>query len=151
MCKLTIPTACLLAALGMGRWCIAQSTGSSASGTSGDVRVDHDAERFITTVRIRARAGRVAWSDVIRGLARARGNDDSALQGMLPPGGFDVRGIQWELIQTGMNLAFQPHVRFDVEPPRAEADDPHLVVQLDREAILACGSACMENSSSPDL
>jgi len=102
-----------------------------------DVQVEHDHEQFLTTIRIRTRNGQAAWSDVIRGLARARGNDDSALEGLLPPGRFPVEGARWELIQTGMNLAFKPHVHFAVEPPKSPRGDPHLVVTLDREALLA--------------
>ena len=99
--------------------------------------VKHDADTFITRISIRATGGRVAWADVARGLARARGYDDMALEGVLPQGSFDVARTQWRLLLIGLNLALKPHVCFEVERPEGESDQPRLVITLDRAALLA--------------
>ena len=54
-------------------------------------RIDiHTDEEQRTTLRIQAPEGRLEWADLLAGIARARGFDDTALQGALPPGGIDA-------------------------------------------------------------
>ncbi|MHC4405800.1 MAG: esterase/lipase family protein [Planctomycetota bacterium] len=101
------------------------------------IRVEHNAEAFVTSIWIRADDDRVAWSDVLRGLARARGFDDAALEGVLPKGRFRVTGIRAFLVRMGLNLGFGKHVRFSVERPEDRSGEPWLVIRLDRQAILA--------------
>jgi len=100
------------------------------------IRVRHDQERFVTKVSVRAVDGRVAWADVLRALARARGFDDEALAGVLPDGSFRISGVGWGIARAGLNLGLAPDVRFDVENPRAAGDDPWLVISLDEAALL---------------
>ncbi|HUT13294.1 MAG TPA: alpha/beta fold hydrolase [Thermoguttaceae bacterium] len=102
-----------------------------------DIRVRHDDDAFITTISIPAADGRVAWADVLRGLARARGFDDSALLGVLPQGRIELGGTRGRLFRAGLNLALSPHLRFDVAAAETPGDPPWLVITLDRAALLA--------------
>ena len=101
------------------------------------ISVAHDAESFVTTISIRAINNRVAWSDVLRGLARARGYDDSALEDVLPGGSFDVTGNRWRIFRMGLNLALSPKIRFTTERAEDRRDEPRLVIRLDRAALMA--------------
>jgi hypothetical protein len=101
------------------------------------IQVVHDAEAFVTTIRIRAEDGRVAWSDVLRGLARARGNDDTALQGIGRDGRFEITGTRWRALRVALNLALEPELCFDVQPAEDEGGQRWLVIRLDRAALLA--------------
>jgi len=102
-----------------------------------EIHIRHDDEAFITTISIPTTEGRVAWADVVRGLARARGFDDSALQAVLPQGGFELGGTRGRLLLAGLNLALSPHLRFDVAAAENPGDPPRLVIILDRAALLA--------------
>jgi len=132
MRKAAILTMTLLAAAGLVRRAMA---GQDA--TRDRIRVEHDAEAFRTTISIQAEDGRVAWSDVLRGLARARGNDDEALQGIGRNRRFRITGKRWQTLRMGLNLALKPEVRFDVKQPEEEGDQPRLVIQLDRAALVS--------------
>jgi len=125
MCRSAIPLLILMAALGVHRQPPADSK----------VRAEHNAEAFTTKISIQASDGRVAWSDVLRGLARARGNDDTSLEGVLPEGRIDITSGRWRVVRHGLNLVLGGEVRFDVE--RSEDTEPRLVVTLDRAALLA--------------
>ena len=100
------------------------------------IRVRHDEKKFTTKVHVRATDGRVAWADVLRGLARARGFDGEALAGVLPEGSFNISGVGWGIARAGLNMSLSPGVRFDVQRPRAAGDDPWLVITLDQAALL---------------
>ncbi len=104
-------------------------------GSAAEIEVDYDPEAFVSTIRVRAEEGRVAWSDVLRGFARARGHDDTALDGTIPDATFEVTGRKGILVRAGLNLALRPHVRFDVQ--RDRNGDPWLVTRLDRAAMMA--------------
>lgn len=101
------------------------------------VRVERDPESLVTTISIRAEQGEVAWSDVLRGLARARGNDDTALQGLGRSRRFQITGNRWRAFRLGLNLALKPDLRFDVEQAGDDGGQPRLVIKLDRAALLA--------------
>ncbi len=99
--------------------------------------VSHDRERFLTTVLVPGDGSVIAWSDVVRGLARARDLDDTALDGLLPEGSFDVSAVQWRLAIAGMNLALKPHVQLRPVAPAAGQSDWALEITLDQQAMLA--------------
>ena len=132
MMRVSILSVTLLAVIAVAGASVAARPASDST-----IRVEHDKEAFVTRITIRATHGRIAWADVIRGLARARGHDDTALQGVLPEGRFQLTSIQWQLIRTGLNLALSPNVRFDVEPAKDPRGEPRLVIWLDRAALLA--------------
>ncbi|NQU22962.1 MAG: alpha/beta hydrolase [Candidatus Nealsonbacteria bacterium] len=101
------------------------------------IRVEHDAEAFVTTVNIPAPGGQVTWADVTRGLARARGYDDSALAGSLPKGSIDLSLLRWQLTLVGLNVALKPDVHFDAQQIDPDGNDWRLVIKLDRAALSA--------------
>jgi pimeloyl-ACP methyl ester carboxylesterase len=110
--------------------------GAAADPPADRIQVERDDETLRTTIRIALDGGRVSWSDVARGLARARGFDDDVLAGVLPPGQLDLASARWRWTRVGLNLALAPHVRFDVTRP----DDDgvrQLAIQLDEAALLA--------------
>lgn len=105
--------------------------------TDDAIRVEHNDETFVSKIRVRAKDNSIAWADVLRGIARARGNDDTALEGMLPGGRIDLAGTWWQYGRLAMNMALRPHVRFEVEPAAEAGAEPSLVIMLDRAALLA--------------
>ena len=113
-----------------------QLDGPSAMGPRTErilVQRDPASNRFQITIA--ADGNRVAWGDVARGLARAAGYDDSALQDMVPKGRFDVTSPWWQQTCLGLNLALAPAVRFAAEQA---ADQPlRLVISVDRDALQA--------------
>jgi hypothetical protein len=107
--------------------------GAGASGTR--ICVEHDLERTRAKITIEAEGNRVAWADVARALARAQRYDDSALEGVLPKGSFDISGKRWRRTQPWLNLALWRGVHFETEEPQGAR--PRLVITLDRTALLA--------------
>ena len=100
------------------------------------IRVEYDQETFRTTIRVALDQGRVSWSDVARGLARAQGYDDEALEDILPKGQLDLTSSTWRWTRLGLNLALAPHFRFAVSQPHG-GGPRHLVIQLDQAALMA--------------
>ncbi len=142
MTRATLLTLTMLAVVAVARSTpgAEHEKGDSPSGSSEAdprIRVEHDPEAFTTKITIQAEGGRVAWSDVLRGLARARGFDDAALEGLLPDGHFRFTGLWGRLVRGGLNLGLRSNIRFAVERPENEQDEPRLVIELDRAALLA--------------
>ncbi|HAY82091.1 MAG TPA: hypothetical protein DCY79_19980 [Planctomycetaceae bacterium] len=106
-------------------------------GTADKIRIDRDTQTFVTTITIRSTGGQVAWSDVLRGLARARGFDDQALAGLMPDKTFSLNGTGWLLTSTTVNTMFSPGIRFRVKRSQKRGAESSLVVQANREVILA--------------
>ena len=104
---------------------------------SGTVTVTFDREKGIATIVVPAREGRVAWSDMLRGIARSKGFDDDALQGVLPDVSIDIADPKTPLILAGLNLALSPHVRFDVLDGGDAKADKRLRIAVNRKALLA--------------
>lgn len=134
MSKSRIAWTALLALLTLVRISLAAQPAADASTHDRRIQIEHAADRFVTTIRIRAEQGRVAWIDVLRGMARARGFDDEALASVFPSRDFAVTGTRSALIRGGLNLALGSKVHFSVERP---GDEVWLVVRLDRAALLA--------------
>ena len=74
----------------------------AAAGTDG-IDVTRDPETGDVTIGIDAPGGIATWESIARGLSRARGYDDGALEGVLPEGGVRVDGLKGYLLLTGMN------------------------------------------------
>ena len=106
------------------------------AGEKSPITVDHDHELFRCSITIRSAEGRVAWAQVLRGMARAKGFDDAALDGVLPGGTFSITGISSRLQLATYNVLLKPHVRLDVFQ-QSEDRPPDLVITLNREALLA--------------
>ena len=114
--------------------CVDELTGAEEDG---NIRVDRDSKTFVTTITIRATRGEVAWSDVLGGLARARGFDDNALTGLMPDTKFSLNGAAWLLTSTTVNAMLSPGLRFSVQRGSERGAEPSLVVKANREVILA--------------
>lgn len=71
--------------------------------------VERDEESGITTLIVPADDGMVAWSDVIRALARSGRLDEEALQS-LPSGQIDLKSRRGRLGVAGLNLLLPPEV-----------------------------------------
>lgn len=108
---------------------------ASADSRAAQIEVEYAPDALVSTIRVKAEDDKVAWVDVLRSLARARGHDDTALDGTMPDAGFYVTGVKGILVLAGLNVALRPHVHFDVE--RDENGEPWLVIRVDRETLLA--------------
>ena len=80
-------------------------------------------------ITIEATGNLVAWADVAIGMARARGYDASALEGVLPKGSFDITSKGWRRTSRGLDLALGSGARFETQQPPGES--PRLVITLD--------------------
>ncbi len=101
------------------------------------ITVEHDEAMFVSTIRVRSTNGRVAWTDVLRGLARAKGFDDEALAGVWPDASFDLTTLVARLQFAAYNVVLKPDVQFAVEYDDLTPQNPQLVIQLNREGLLA--------------
>ena len=118
-------------------WSAAVAQDSPPADDASGITITRDQEQSLAHVRVAARNGRVAWADVLCGLARARGFDDRALIGVLPDTSFNLSHRRTRLLLAGMNLALRDNIHLHVESPAAEGVEPVLVVTLDRAALLA--------------
>lgn len=110
------------------------SAGESAR--RGRISVQHNRETFVSRVTLTAQNGRVAWEDVLRGVARVRGFDDQALEGTMP-GSLKIEGYLAHVALSSANRLLGGDVMlYVIRPPRRDAE-PRLVIELDDEALLA--------------
>lgn len=92
-----------------------------------------DDESGITTVTVPAENGAVAWSDVIKALARSGRLDDSVLQ-VLPDGQIDLNDPRGRLGLIGLNLVLPAEISISVVrgDPTAE---PSLKITIDEPGL----------------
>lgn len=109
----------------------------TSKGPKDNVSVKRDPKTFVTTIKIEAARGEVAWPDVLRGLARARGFDDASLEGLMPDSKFSLSGTGWLLTSAAMNAMLSPGIRFSVDKGETPGAEPSLIVKANREVILA--------------
>jgi len=128
--KFVIYTALLGLPIGASR------SNSAEKNASTDITVRHDADSFVSTVMIPSDRGRVQWVDVMRGLARSKGFDDSALDGVFPNGSFDATSPTFLLQMAVYNALLRPNISFDIQRD-GDIQNPSLIIKLDREALLA--------------
>ncbi len=88
------------------------------------------------TITIAVPDGRLAWEDVLRGIARARGYDDRALQGVFPDGRIDLNAAGSQLLIFGLALALHPDVELRYTPT-AGGRVESLTVVVNERALLA--------------
>jgi pimeloyl-ACP methyl ester carboxylesterase len=100
------------------------------------IEIRHDADRRQVVIEIPTDSGELVWSDIVRGIARVKDLDDSALDGLLPSGTINISQLQWRLALIGINRALDPHLQFQTKLDR-ETADWRLVVTLDEQAVLA--------------
>ncbi len=121
----------LLGTAGLSQTVLGQRTANER------ICVERNPQTLVTHVKIRATRGQVAWSDVLCGVARARGYDDAALEGLLPAGTFSIASPIWLLTAAGINAALEPGILFTTEPGATPSEEPWLVVRMDRAVLLA--------------
>lgn len=92
-----------------------------------------DDESGITTVTVPAENGSIAWSDVIKALARSGRLDESVLQ-VLPTGQIDLNDPRGRLGLIGLNLVLPPEISITVvrSDPAAE---PALQITIDEPGL----------------
>ncbi len=59
------------------------STVAHGENEAASIQVIHDREAFVTTINVPSRDGLVSWTDIFRGVSRARGFDDRALEDLV--------------------------------------------------------------------
>ena len=95
-----------------------------------DLSVSFDREKGVAEIIIPGKSGSVSLEDLARGLARARGFDDSALAGLLPDRKIPIDGIISAIAIVALNRALAPGLHFDTHAGG-------LKVTMDDEAIFA--------------
>ncbi|MEK6248423.1 MAG: alpha/beta hydrolase [Planctomycetales bacterium] len=102
-----------------------------------DIQIStHDnSTNSLTRITVPVQDGQVAWADVLKGLARAKQLDDTALEGMLPDGSFGVHGFAARLTLVVLNRGLDPHIHLKVLD--RETEDQRLQVTLDNQAMRA--------------
>jgi pimeloyl-ACP methyl ester carboxylesterase len=113
------------------------STVACGEGDVASIQVIHDREAFVTTINVSARNGRVSWTDIFRGVSRARGFDDSALENLASRGAFSLDSPFTRPILAAMNAALSPDIRFRIKESATPGTPSQLQIRLDRRALLA--------------
>src|SRR5206468_6594695 len=98
------------------------------------ITISTDDDTQVTHITIQARKGRVAWSDLLIGLARAKGYDDAAFADLLPRTTFRLDEPWFGLAVVSSNLALPKGIRLKLE--RQVGREPRLTLSLDRAALL---------------
>lgn len=94
-----------------------------------------DEETGISTITLPAENSRVAWSDVIRALARSGRLDDAALRA-LPSGQLDLSDARGRLGLIALNLVLPPEITITVLRSDAETKaEPALKITIDEPGL----------------
>ena len=101
------------------------------------IRVVHDRKTFVTTINVPSRDGLISWTDILRGVSRARGFDDRALKDLGSRAAFPIDSPFTRPILAAMNAAFSPDIRFSITKAKTSGRTPQLQIRLDRRALLA--------------
>ena len=99
--------------------------------------IERDPQSLVTRVVIEARSGRVAWSDILAGIAEAKGYDATAFAELLKDRSLAIDRTSTQLQVVALNVILPPGMRIAVLPPGGAAVEPSLEVVLDRAALLA--------------
>ena len=97
------------------------------------IAVKDDGETLVRSIRIDAPQGKVKWEDVFRVVARLQGYSDKDLENALPKGTLDLNKRFVSQTMLGLNLAFAPHVAFQVA--KDGQSQPQLIVTIDRASM----------------
>ncbi len=113
------------------------STEARGESDVASIRVIHDRKAFVTTIIVPARNGLVSWTDILRGVSRARGFDDRALDDLGSRAAFPLDSPFTRPILAAMNAAFSPDIRFGITKPATPGKSTELQIRMDRRALLA--------------
>ncbi len=108
---------------------------AESPGNPGQITLIYDESSEVARLLVPVREGRVVWGDVLRGLARARGFDDEALDGLWPSKHIKVTGASGRAAIAGINRILGPGI--DLQLTRDDAGADWLEIALDRRALLA--------------
>jgi len=100
-----------------------------------DVKVELDEESEILQIKILAKNGHVAWSDILRALMRSGQLDDNALKAKLPSGTLDLKLTSSRFVLLGVNTLLRPDVSLRIVPAAAGQDEAHVLVTIDQGAL----------------
>ena len=90
--------------------------GQEQSAEADDVEVVLDDDSEILRIRISAKNGHVAWSDIVRALMRTGQLDDDALKDKLPSGSLDLTLNSSRFVILGINAALSPDINMRIVP-----------------------------------
>src|SRR5262249_53441093 len=103
----------------------------SAGITAKSIVIVHDTDTLSTQITLEARKGRVAWADILVGLSRAKGFDDSAFADLMPSVPFRLDLSYSPLVVSMWNRALPRGVQLQMERG-AFGQEPRLTITLDR-------------------
>jgi pimeloyl-ACP methyl ester carboxylesterase len=100
--------------------------------------IEHHTKSLTCDIIIQADKGCVSWSDMLIGLARARGYDDAAFADLLPADK-SLRLNHWSsgLAVLGCNKILPRGIRLTLLSPLVGEQEPRLKITLDRKILLA--------------
>lgn len=93
-----------------------------------------DQEEGTSKLVLQASDGKVAWGDLLQGLARMKGFDDAALRGLLPEGELELDNWKTSMMLQGLDRALGDAIGLKVQ--RYSEKPAALEVTLDRIALL---------------
>lgn len=102
----------------------------------GGIDVAFDRDSATATIRVPAPGGRASWADVLRGVARMNGFDDTALAGVIPDKTFQLDKLSTQLVLTATSALLEPSLGVRTVTDR-KTDRRVLEITLNREALLA--------------
>ena len=114
---------------------VPQINGQEQSAEADDVKVELDQDSEILRIRISAKNGHVAWSDILRALLRTGQLDDNALKDKLPSGTLDLTQRSSQFVLLGINAVLSPDINMRIVPAGAGQDEAHVLVTIDQGAL----------------
>ncbi len=114
---------------------VPQINGQEQSAEADDVKVELDEDSEILRIRISAKNGHVAWSDILRALMRTGQLDDNALKDKLPSGTLDLTLNSSRFVILGINAVLRPDINMRIVPAGASQDEAHVLVTIDQGAL----------------
>ena len=114
---------------------VPHTNGQDHSAEVDDVKVERDEESEIIRVRISAKNGQVAWSDILRALMRTGQLNDFALKDKLPSGTLDLTSGSSQFVVLGINTVLGPDINMRIVSAGASQNESHLLVTIDQGAL----------------
>jgi pimeloyl-ACP methyl ester carboxylesterase len=117
-----------------------RTNGQDQAAETDNVKVERDEENAIIRIRVPAKNGEVAWSDILRALMQTGQLNDNALKGKLPSGTLNLTNSSSRLVLLGVNTVLGPDINMRIVPAgnkngNNDQDQSHLLVTIDRGAL----------------
>ena len=113
----------------------AQANGQEPSVQADNVSMELAEDSEVMHIRISAKQGQVAWSNILRALLRTGQFDDNALKDKLPSGMLDLNLRSSRFVLLGINKMLNPDISMRIVAAEAAQDEAHLLVKIDQAAI----------------